>query len=74
MLALWHSGLTLEEDCEIENIQQSSLKIVLHKIFIYSDTALEVFALQKLSQHRLTHCLSFAKICGKKHIYHRNSE
>ena len=65
MSALWHSGLTLEEDRKIENIQKSSLKIILQEMFIDYDTALEICALQKLSQRRLSHCLSFAKRCLK---------
>ena len=63
MSALWHSSLTQEEDRKIENIQKSSLKKILQEIFINFDTALEISALQKLSQCRQYHCLSFSKKC-----------
>ena len=65
MSALWHSGLTLEEDRKIEIIQKSSLKIILQEMFIDYDTALEICTLQKLFQRRQSHCLSFAKRCLK---------
>ena len=65
MSALWHSGLTQEEEQKIENIQKSSLKIILQEMFINYDTALEICALQKLSERRKSHCLSFAKRCLK---------
>ena len=61
MSALWHIGLTQEEDQKIENIQKYSLKIILQEMFIDYDTALEICALQKLSQRRQSHCLSFVK-------------
>ena len=63
MSALWHSSLTQEEDRKIENIQKSSLKIILQEMFIDYDTALEICALQKLSERRQSHCLSFVKRC-----------
>ena len=63
MSALWHSSLTQEEDRKIENIQKSSLKIILQEMFIDYDTALQFCALQKLSERRRSHCLAFAKGC-----------
>ena len=63
MSALWHSGLTQEEENKIKNIQKSSLKIILQDMFINYDIALEISGLSKLSVSRQAHCLSFAKRC-----------
>ena len=40
-----------------------NIKIILQEMFIDFDTALEICALQKLSQRRQSHCLFFAKGC-----------
>ena len=61
--ALWHSGLTLEQENRIENIQKSSLKIILQEMFISYDIALEISGLSKLSERRQAHCVIFAKRC-----------
>jgi hypothetical protein len=63
MSALWHSGLTLEPENRIENIQKTSLKIILQEMFINYDVALEISGLSRLSQRRQAHCVTFAKRC-----------
>ena len=63
MSALWHSGLTQEQTNKIENIQKSSLKIILQEMYIDYDIALEISGLSRLSLRRQTHCLTFAKRC-----------
>jgi hypothetical protein len=63
MSALWHSGLTQEQSNKIENIQKSSLKIILQEMYIEYDIALEISGLLRLSVRRQNHCLTFAKRC-----------
>ena len=65
MSALWHSGLTLNEEQKVENVQKSSLKIILQEMYIDYETALEITGIQKLSVRRESRCLSFAKKCLK---------
>jgi hypothetical protein len=61
MAALWHSGLNLDQEKKIENIQKASLKIVLPEMYIDYETALEISGLEKLSTRRQNRCLTFAK-------------
>ena len=65
MAALWHSGLNLDQEKKIENIQKASLKIVLQEMYIDYETALEISGLEKLSTRRQKRCLTFAKKCLK---------
>ena len=52
---VWHSSLTAEQTKKIENIQKTSLKIILGPDYIDYPTALE------LSKRHKNRCLAFAK-------------
>ena len=58
---VWHSSLTVEQTNKIENIQKTSLKIILGQDYIDYPTALEWCGLTELSVRRRNRCLSFAK-------------
>ena len=58
---VWHSSLTVEQTRKIENIQKTSLKIILGQDFIDYPTALEWCGLKELSVRRQNRCLSFAR-------------
>ena len=63
MSVIWHSSLTAAEGHTIENIQKTSLKIILGESFIDYPSSLVRTQLQELSVRRETRCLSFAKRC-----------
>ena len=65
MSVVWHSSLTAAEGKRIENIQKTSLKIILGESYIDYPTSLVSTALQELSIRREARCLSFAKRCRK---------
>ena len=58
---VWHSSLTVEQAHKIENIQKTSLKIILGDNYIDYPAALEMCAFEELSVRRQKRCLSFAK-------------
>ena len=58
---VWHSSLTLQQCQKIENIQKTSLKIILGENYIDYPAALEMTAFEELSVRRQKRCLSFAK-------------
>ena len=58
---VWHSSLTVEQTKKIENIQKTSLKVILGQDYIDYPTALEWTGLLELSVRRQNRCLSFAK-------------
>ena len=58
---VWHSSLTLEQTKIIENIQKTSLKIILGENYVDYPTALEWTGLSELSVRRQNQCLAFAK-------------
>ena len=57
----WHSSLTAHQTNRIENIQKTSLKIILGDNFVDYPAALEMTALEELSLRRQKRCLAFAK-------------
>ena len=57
----FHSSLTKEESHKIENIQKTSLKIILGVMYIDYPSALEMTGLETLADRREARCLSFAK-------------
>jgi hypothetical protein len=65
MSVLWHSSLTIKESHKIENIQKTSLKVILQESYIDYLTALEMTGLSLLSVRRQVRCLTFAKRCLK---------
>ena len=58
---VWHSSLTAEQTNKIENIQRTSLKIILDKNYVDYSAALEMTVLDNLFSRRQKRCLSFAK-------------
>ena len=65
MSVVWHSSLTAAESKKIENIQKTSLKIILGDGFEDYPSSLSSTGLQELSVRRTSRCLSFAKRCLK---------
>ena len=63
MSVAWHSSLTVEEDHKIENIQKTSLKIILGENFTDYQSSLIKTGLKSLSDRRESRCLSFVKRC-----------
>ena len=61
MSVVWHSSLTLQQSQKIENIQKTSLKIILGDNYIDYPAASEMTAFEELSVRRQKRCLSFAK-------------
>ena len=58
---VWHSSLTVDQTRKIENIQKTSLKIILGQDYIDYPTALEWCGLTELSVRRQNRCLAYAK-------------
>ena len=65
MSVLWHSSLTLAQEKKIENIQVTSLRVILQESFVSYPASLEMTGLQKLSDRRRDRCLVWAKRCLK---------
>ena len=68
MAVLWHSSLNLHQEMKVENIQITSLKIILQESFVSYPAALEMTGLSELSLRRKNRCLTFAKRCCKNSI------
>ena len=66
MSVVWHSSLTSIEEKKIENIQKTSLKIILGENYEDYPSSLAQTALKSLSERRKIGCLSFAKQCIRK--------
>ena len=62
---VFHSSLTQEQTKKIENIQKTSLKIILGDNFVDYPAACEMAGLEKLETRRQTRLLVFAKKCIK---------
>ena len=58
---VWHSSLTAEQTNKIENIQRTSLKIILGDNYVDYPAALEMTALDELFLRRQRRCLAFSK-------------
>ena len=65
MSVVWHNSLTTIEDKEIENIQKTSLIMILGESFEDYSSSLAKTGIKSLSEWRKTRCLSFAKRCLK---------
>ena len=61
MSVVWHSSLRAHQTNKVENIQKTSLKIILGDNFIDYPAALEMTGLEELSLRRQNRCLVFAK-------------
>ena len=60
---VWHSSLTVAQSHKIENIQKTSLKIILGENYVDYLSSCEVTGLKMLSERRKNRCLAFAKRC-----------
>jgi hypothetical protein len=58
---VWHSGLTKENNANIERVQKSALSIILGKSYLNYENALFILNLEKLCVRRERLCLKFAK-------------
>ena len=78
MSVVWHSSLTILEANKIENIQKTSLKIILGESYDDYFSSLAKTGLKSLSERRKIRCLSFAKRCLEnphtKEMFPLNSE
>ena len=63
MSVVWHSSLTAAEANKIENIQKTSLKIILADSFTDYESGLDISGLSSLAMRREARCLAFAKRC-----------
>jgi hypothetical protein len=62
---VWHSSLTAAQSHKIENIQKTSLKIILADKYDHYESSCEITGLKFLSVRRVDRCLAFAKRCLK---------
>ena len=62
---VFHSSLTQEQSNKLENIQKTSLKIILGDNFVNYEAACEMTGLKKLENRRQTRLLTYAKKCIK---------
>ena len=57
---VFHSSLTQEQSNKLENIQKTSLKIILGTNFVDYQAACEITVLKKLEKRRQSRLLAFA--------------
>ena len=78
MSVAWHSSLTAAEAQKIENVQKTSLKIILGNNYTDYTTGLVISGLETLLTRREARCLAFAKRClvneQTKHLFPLNPE
>ena len=60
---VFHSSLTNEQSRKLENIQKTSLKIILNDNYIDYSAACEMTGLKTLAERRQARLLSFSKKC-----------
>ena len=61
----FHSSLTLDQTRKLENIQRTSLKIILNENYVNYEAACEMTGLSTLFQRREARTLTFARRCLK---------
>ena len=62
---VWHSGLTQENEDDIERVQKTALKIIFGQKYVNYENALQLSNLTSLKERREKLCLNFAKSCLK---------
>ena len=62
---VWHSGLTAENETDLERVQKVALKIILKEQYISHENALRTLDLETLKERREYLCLNFARKCLK---------
>ena len=60
---VWHSGLTQENEDDLERVQKVAMKIILKNDYKNHENALNILELQTLKERREELCLSFARKC-----------
>ena len=63
--SVWHSGLTQQNEEDLERIQKVALKIILKEKYKDYQTGLNILDLQNLKDRRKYLCLDFARKCLK---------
>ena len=58
---VWHSGLTISESKQIENIQKTAFRIILGPNYINYDVACTIFGVEPLEFRRIELCRKFSK-------------
>ena len=58
---VWHSGLTVSETKQIENIQKTAFKIILGPSYINYDVACTILGVEPLELRRIQLCVKFSK-------------
>ena len=58
---VWHSGLTQENQANIERVQKCALSIILGKSYISYENALAILDLESLDRRREKLCTKFAR-------------
>ena len=58
---VFHSGLTLNQSRDIENIQKKALRIILGKVYPNYEEACTLLSCEPLSDRRDTLCFTFVK-------------
>ena len=66
---VFHSGLTKQQSLQIENIQKTSLKIILGSLYNNYEEACTLLAAEPLSDRRTTLCLTFVKRAVKSGLH-----
>ena len=64
-VAVWHSGLTMEQTANIERVQKQSMRVIFKKQYSSYQNALKLMKLDTLEIRRQKLNLSFAKGCLK---------
>ena len=62
---VWHSGLTVQNENDLERVQKVALKIILKDKYQTYESALNLLDLETLKERRNNLCLIFAKKCLK---------
>ena len=60
---VWHSGLTNQNEIDLERVQKVAFKIILKEKYINYENALNYLDLPTLKERRAQLCLSFARKC-----------
>ena len=64
-VAVWHSGLTMEQRENLERVQKASMRIIFKKLYSSYQDSLKVLKLDTLEIRRQKLNLKFAKGCLK---------
>ena len=62
---VWHSGLTIQNEIDLERVQKVALKLILKENYKSYEHALNYLELDTLKQRRIDLSLTFARKCLK---------